>query len=467
MDASISYHTCETNILKEEEACGRHRPSEESTSPKCSLPLSEARMCLMARYKKRPAKEVESESDDESESEDEIEDEDLEIDHLSKKDKLKVIKLLKVISSKVNKLRKMEEKLDNQEDYLIKRIEELKALTEKHEKLKCSHATLVDRYAKASIELTCATNSISCVAQLEKANSGLKAQNEELASKYVALQENHGVLLCSHEKLVDSHAMLEIAHEVVLTTVQLHQPLTHKCTCSQVQIDLSCANPCCSQEKQSSVEHVLVESCDDLIAKENDNLKQEVEKIKDLRRMKGKGIAQPSQDNREAMVNKLEKGSTVQGAKCKQESIKSNHHKKIKEQDQNKKKTPLTCFKCKKEGHHVKNCPLKKKDEDMSKTQEKKREMAHVKCNKCSSMGHYASMCLNNKIDGKTTRSRRQISLAKRRCYGCKERGHKIESCPYMKNEASMTSRKRLTSKQAKQDMKASSKDEHHICYTC
>ena len=128
--------------------------------------------------------------------------------------------------------------------------------------------------------------------------------------------------------------------------------------------------------------------------------------------MKGKGIAKPSQDNceamvnklnREAMVNKLEKGSTVQGAKCKQESLKSNHHKRIKEQDQNKKKTPLTCFKCKKEGHHVKNCPLKKKDEDMSKFQEKKKKMAHVKCNKCSSMGHYASMCLNNKIYGKTT----------------------------------------------------------------
>src|SRR6266498_1196225 len=36
-----------------------------------------------------------------------------------------------------------------------------------------------------------------------------------------------------------------------------------------------------------------------------------------------------------------------------------------------------------------------------------------------------------------------------------------------MKNEASMTSRKRLTGKQAKQDMKASSKDKHRICYTC
>src|SRR5436190_8377017 len=106
VDASIFYHTCETNILKEEEACGRHRPSEESTSPKCSLTLFEAHMCLMESNKKRPAKEVESESDDESESEDELEDEDLEIDHLRNKDKLKVIKLLKVILSKYNKLKK-------------------------------------------------------------------------------------------------------------------------------------------------------------------------------------------------------------------------------------------------------------------------------------------------------------------------------------------------------------------------
>jgi hypothetical protein len=34
-----------------------------------------------------------------------------------------------------------------------------------------------------------------------------------------------------------------------------------------------------SQASQSSIEHVLVESCDDLIAKENNELKQDVEKL--------------------------------------------------------------------------------------------------------------------------------------------------------------------------------------------
>src|SRR6266540_6951808 len=58
-------------------------------------------------------------------------------------------------------------------------------------------------------------------------------------------------------------------------------------------------------------------------------------------------------------------------------------------------------------------------------------------------------------------------ALPREDCYGCKERGHKIESCPYMNNEASMTSSKRLTGKQGKHDMKASSKDKHRICYTC
>ena len=72
----------------------------------------------------------------------------------------------------------------------------------------------------------------------------------------------------------------------------------------------------------------FVESCDDLIAKENDELKQEVERLmKDLYRLKGKGIesnVQPSQDKCEDMVKKLKKGSTVTCSKCHKEGHKSN-----------------------------------------------------------------------------------------------------------------------------------------------
>jgi hypothetical protein len=67
-----------------------------------------------------------------------------------------------------------------------------------------------------------------------------------------------------------------------------------------------------SQASQSSIERVLVESCDDLIAEENDQLKKEVEKLqKDLYVLKEKSKVQPSQENCEDMVKKLEKGSTA------------------------------------------------------------------------------------------------------------------------------------------------------------
>jgi Tfp pilus assembly protein PilN len=73
---------------------------------------------------------------------------------------------------------------------------------------------------------------------------------------------------------------------------------------------LSCTKPYCSQASQSSIEHVFVDTCDDLIAKENDQLMQEVEKFKeDLSKLKGKSQVQPCQDNRDNMVKKLEKGS--------------------------------------------------------------------------------------------------------------------------------------------------------------
>jgi hypothetical protein len=100
----------------------------------------------------------------------------------------------------------------------------------------------------------------------------------------------------------------------MLATVKSSQP--HTCTCAPQSIDLSFANSCCSQAKPSCDEHVLVETCDSLIASENDELKRENEMLKiELSRLKGKGHVQPSQDNRDYMMKKLEKGSIVTCAK--------------------------------------------------------------------------------------------------------------------------------------------------------
>jgi hypothetical protein len=132
---------------------------------------------------------------------------------------------------------------------------------------------------------------------------------------------------------------------------------------------------------------VIAESCDVFITQENDDLMQEVEKLKkQVAKLKGKEKVQPSQDNREPMVKKLEKKIIVTRSIF-QQSHKINDHK-ISD----------------------------------------KMKLDHIKCCKCSHMGHYATMC-SFKQEDNSNQSKRQISLAQRRCFGCHENWHKIEAC--------------------------------------
>ena len=55
----------------------------------------------------------------------------------------------------------------------------------------------------------------------------LKAKLEKLTSEHVILQGTHLELEKSYEKLVDSHVSLQVAHEVVMTSVTYYQPPTH------------------------------------------------------------------------------------------------------------------------------------------------------------------------------------------------------------------------------------------------
>jgi len=175
---------------------------------------------------------------------------------------------------------------------------------------------------------------------------------------------------------VDSFVNLRVAHEVIVTMVKSYKQIVN--TYSQNE----------NKEKQSWYEQVIVEDCNDDLALENEVLKQEVERLSlDLSKLKGKSVVQPSQDNRETMVKKLEKGSTVQNS-----------------------------------------CKLIHKSKE-SKSQARKKNMDHIKYYKCSNMGHYASVC-SIKIEGQQTLSKRQRSLAKRRCFGCCKMGHRIATCP-------------------------------------
>ena len=260
-----------------------HQLSEETTSPNPFTSSIEHFSCFMAKVEKC------------SEKENEVGE--YKFGKMSKKDKEKIAKLMELVVSQ-------KEMIEGQQAYL-------RSLNDEFDKYKLVNVSLIKKCKSLNEECTRATNSLSCVAQLKETNRELVDNLVELTSKHGDLQNDHIELLKSHEKLMDAHAMLEIAHEVVLTSVKFIEPLSHTCTCSLVNNDLSCANICVDQASQSSIEHVCVETCDDLLIQENDELKKEVERLnKSLSELKGKNQVQPSQDNRDNMVKKLEKGST-------------------------------------------------------------------------------------------------------------------------------------------------------------
>jgi hypothetical protein len=209
----------------------------------------------------------------------------------------------------------------------------------------------------------------------------LLVEFKKLISKHMKLQKRHRYLLCSHKELIDSYALPESTHKVMVTKVKSSQP--HTSTCAPHSIDLSCTNSCDSQAKALCDEHVLIETCDSLIASENDELKRENEMLKmELSQLKGKGHVQPSQDNHDHMVKKLEKGSTVTCTKLPQINLKTSYQK-------------------------------------VDKTKINKKTF--VKCFECSTLGHFSFECLNKKND-QAKPSIRQRSLCQRRCFGYKEK---------------------------------------------
>jgi len=133
--------------------------------------------------------------------------------------------------------------------------------------------------------------------------------------KFNLLSKEHEELKLKLESINDTNDSLEMK-----LTIPCAIPISRvdaSTSCIDL-IDESCSNPC----NEKCFENVIVESCDYLIAKEN---------------------VQPSQDNRENMVKKLEKGSTVTCSKCPKEGHKSNKcpqpRKKLSDEKNKKKLT--------------------------------------------------------------------------------------------------------------------------------
>ena len=135
----------------------------------------------------------------------------------------------------------------------------------------------------------CAINSLSCVASLEKENQVLKDQLE---------------------KINDSYTILELAYEVLVTSVKFIESHAQVISTSQVDANISFAKPCCSLVLQSCVENVLVDQSDNIIAQEQiSEVIEDVNYNDKLIKLKGKSQVQPPHDNYDHMVKKVEKGS--------------------------------------------------------------------------------------------------------------------------------------------------------------
>src|SRR6185369_13749450 len=123
---------------------------------------------------------------------------------------------------------------------------------------------------------------IKNLSALKDLNASLATNFEDLVCKFKLFSKEHEELKLKFESINDTNDSLENKQTIPCAIPISRVDVSTSC------IDLindSCSNPC----NEKCYKNVVVESCDDLIAKENDEFKQEVERlIKDLYRMKGK-----------------------------------------------------------------------------------------------------------------------------------------------------------------------------------
>jgi hypothetical protein len=170
-----------------------------------------------------------------------------------------------------------------------------------------------------------------------------------------------------------------------------------------------------------------------------------------LTQLKGKCIAQPSQDNRDDMVKKLEVGTTVACTKSLEEKIKDMRNVKRKEQ---KKKINTST---KSLNHASIQGNIRGNDQVTLHTKKNK------KCSECFKEGYLIRSCPYIKENGLV------INKDNRKCFRCYEKGHMVKSCPYVKQKVILLEKKIFTNHVAskRQGKKKSSNNEDRLCYIC
>src|SRR6266540_1630732 len=192
----------------------------------------------------------------------------------------------------------------------------------------------------------------SLTTKLEKLNES----HEELAKKYALLVESNNELLARYNKLVIKHEELTSSYKELENSKFDHLPSNtpssndEKLSVAKVDASTSCSDlldmPCFF-----SCIDIIVAPCSPLfnelsfvktnLARENNELKQEVEKVKEDLVEEKKSKVKPSQDNGLPM-KKLEKRSTVSCSMFHESVHKSHEWKPRKKKKEDKKKATTT-----------------------------------------------------------------------------------------------------------------------------
>jgi hypothetical protein len=169
-----------------------------------------------------------------------------------------------------------------------------------------------------------------------------------------------------------------------------------------------------------------------------------------LTQLKGKCIAQPSQNNHDHVVKKLETGTTVACTISLEENVKDLRIAKRREQ----KKKINTSFKSL--NHASIQGNIQGNDQDTLHTKKSRR------CSECFEKGHLIRSCsyIKNGLI---------INKDDKLCFKCSKKGHFIKSCPHLKQKGIVLEKKILTNHVAskKQGKKKSSRLEDRLCYIC
>jgi hypothetical protein len=227
-----------------------------------------------------------------------------------------------------------------------------------------------------------------------------------------------------HNELVDDHIMLDIVHEIVITS--LNSCELHSCISDQLVKILSCVDLYCPKKGQSLIEHQVVGSKIKLLG----NKKQ--------RQLRRRCHARLPQDIYEHVVKKLEEGETVAMVKLHEKEVPKAISEAI-NMNKEKGKDSISHVVC---------------TDHLSMSSKSKKGRGKRRCFNCKELDHFIASCPYKVKDE-----------GMRRCFGCNDNDHVITSCPLMKNQRLAPSKMALTKKKDKQQV--SCQVERHFLYMC